>query len=96
MADEKVEQVEEIEKVEGIKKVEDFEKIERPENVDLTALDAGTSKEAAHLPDQHGDSAEARATSFDSSLPPADGGKAAWLFLAACWVIEALVFGECM
>lgn len=27
------------------------------------------------------------------SLPPVDGGKDAWLFLAACWAIEALVWG---
>ncbi|RYP00854.1 hypothetical protein DL764_006377 [Monosporascus ibericus] len=27
------------------------------------------------------------------SLPPADGGKDAWLFLAACFAIEALVWG---
>jgi hypothetical protein len=28
------------------------------------------------------------------SLPPVDGGKDAWLFLAACFVVEALVWGE--
>ena len=28
------------------------------------------------------------------SLPPVDTGKDAWLFLAACFVIEALVWGE--
>lgn len=27
------------------------------------------------------------------SLPPVDGGKDAWLFLAACFMIEALVWG---
>lgn len=27
------------------------------------------------------------------SLPPVDGGKHAWLFLAACFAIEALVWG---
>ncbi|KAI0976265.1 MFS general substrate transporter [Xylaria arbuscula] len=27
------------------------------------------------------------------SLPPADGGKEAWLFLAACFVVDALVWG---
>lgn len=26
-------------------------------------------------------------------LPPMDGGKDAWLFLAACFVIEALIWG---
>ncbi|KAI9925285.1 hypothetical protein ASPWEDRAFT_120703 [Aspergillus wentii DTO 134E9] len=29
----------------------------------------------------------------DAQLPPADGGKDAWLFLAACFVIEALIWG---
>ncbi|KAF2176508.1 MFS general substrate transporter [Zopfia rhizophila CBS 207.26] len=28
-----------------------------------------------------------------SWLPPVDGGKDAWLFLAACWVVELLIFG---
>lgn len=28
------------------------------------------------------------------SLPCADGGKDAWLFLAACFIVEALVWGE--
>ncbi|KAK3494904.1 major facilitator superfamily domain-containing protein [Neurospora hispaniola] len=28
-----------------------------------------------------------------SQLPPVDGGKDAWLFLAACFVVEALVWG---
>lgn len=27
------------------------------------------------------------------ALPPVDGGKDAWLFLAACFVIEALIWG---
>ena len=73
---------------------ENIEKAEKVEKVDSTALDAGMSKEAAQLPDSHGDSAETRASNLDSALLPADGGKAAWLFLAACWMIEALVFGE--
>jgi hypothetical protein len=29
-----------------------------------------------------------------SSLPPVDTGKEAWLFLAACWGVEAVTFGE--
>jgi hypothetical protein len=28
------------------------------------------------------------------SLPPADGGKAAWLFLAARFIVEAFVWGQ--
>jgi len=30
----------------------------------------------------------------DFSLPQADGGRDAWLFLAGCFSIEALVWGE--
>lgn len=30
----------------------------------------------------------------ESSPPPADRGKDAWLFLAACCILEALVWGE--
>lgn len=30
------------------------------------------------------------------SLPRADGGKEAWLFLAGCCTVEALVWGECL
>ena len=29
------------------------------------------------------------------SLPPLDGGKDAWLFLAASFMMEALVWGKC-
>lgn len=28
------------------------------------------------------------------SLPQADGGKDAWLFLASCFIVEALVWGK--
>lgn len=27
-------------------------------------------------------------------VPPADGGKGAWMFLAGCFVFEALVWGK--
>lgn len=37
------------------------------------------------LDDQHG---------HEFSLPQADGGKDAWLFLAACFIVEALVWGK--
>lgn len=30
----------------------------------------------------------------ESSLPPVDGGKDAWFFLAACFALEALTWGE--
>lgn len=29
------------------------------------------------------------------SLPEADGGRDAWLFLAGCFMVEALIWGEC-
>lgn len=32
-------------------------------------------------------------TEQEFSLPPTDRGKDAWLFLAACWAVEALVWG---
>lgn len=32
-------------------------------------------------------------TGADPLLPPVDGGTQAWLFLAGCYVMEALVFG---
>ena len=34
-----------------------------------------------------------RSGQHEFSLPPADGGKEAWLFLAACFIVEALVWG---
>lgn len=30
----------------------------------------------------------------EASLPRVDGGKEAWSFLAACWFVEAMTFGE--
>lgn len=32
-------------------------------------------------------------TRQEFSLPPVDTGKDAWFFLAACWAVEALVWG---
>lgn len=29
----------------------------------------------------------------ETDLPPVDGGIRAWLFLAACFIIEALIWG---
>jgi hypothetical protein len=34
-------------------------------------------------------------TQHEFSLPTTDSGKDAWLFLAACWAVEALVWGRC-
>jgi hypothetical protein len=41
--------------------------------------------ENQRLDEQHGP---------EFSLPQADGGKDAWLFLAACFIVEALVWGK--
>lgn len=46
-----------------------------------------------HLTD-HPDSSETQTLGEESSLPPVDRGRDAWLFLAACWVVEAITFGE--
>lgn len=36
---------------------------------------------------------DGQVTRQEFSLPPVDTGKDAWLFLAACWVVEAVTFG---
>lgn len=36
---------------------------------------------------------ETHTASEEASLPRVDGGKDAWSFLAACWVVEAITFG---
>ncbi|KAI2628535.1 major facilitator superfamily domain-containing protein [Hypoxylon sp. NC1633] len=38
-------------------------------------------------------SREPRSSREEFSLPPVDSGKSAWLFLVACWLVEALVWG---
>ncbi|KAI9155025.1 MFS transporter asaE [Paramyrothecium foliicola] len=40
-----------------------------------------------------GDNTDAAGDRQEFSLPPVDGGKDAWLFLAACCLVEALVWG---
>lgn len=42
----------------------------------------------------HADVNDGQAARQEFSLPPVDTGKDAWLFLAACWVVEAVTFGE--
>ncbi|KAI4595711.1 hypothetical protein KJ359_006702 [Pestalotiopsis sp. 9143b] len=36
---------------------------------------------------------EPQPASAEFSLPPVDTGKEAWLFLTACWFVEAFTFG---
>ncbi|KZL69050.1 major facilitator superfamily transporter [Colletotrichum incanum] len=52
---------------------------------DANGRAGGTGGDGVH--DSHDESQEF------SSLPPVDGGKQAWLFLAACFAIEMLVWG---
>ncbi|KAM0218320.1 hypothetical protein ACHAPA_002402 [Fusarium lateritium] len=62
-------------------------------SIELVTLNRASSNEAARLPDTFDDHAESRTTDAEFSLPPVDGGRKAWLFLAACWVVEAVTFG---
>ncbi|KAM0814118.1 putative Monocarboxylate transporter 2 [Seiridium cardinale] len=58
----------------------------------LDNLGAGTSNNVTE--ERVGDeSSEPQTSGVEFSLPPVDGGKQAWLFLAACWVVEAFTFG---
>jgi hypothetical protein len=60
-----------------------------PATVELDTLDSSRHSQDANNTESHSQ------TIYDeSTLPPVDSGKAAWLFLAACWAVEAFVFGE--
>jgi hypothetical protein len=63
-------------------------------SVELRHLNAGTSNHNAERQHALRNSPETQTPSVEFSLPPVDGGKEAWLFLAACWVVEAFTFGE--
>lgn len=60
-----------------------------PAAVELDTLDS-----SRHSQDAANTESDPRATHDESTLPPVDSGKAAWLFLAACWAVEAFVFGK--
>lgn len=66
--------------------------------ISLEALTAETPQPRTRdttRPDEPGDAFESgQGPLHEFSLPPVDTGKDAWLFLAACFVIEALVWGE--
>lgn len=69
------------------------------EAIKLDTLAANPSTPAADLSDAVPESGCQEAghgtqvTEQEFSLPPTDRGKDAWLFLAACWAVEALVWG---
>lgn len=62
--------------------------MESSPGINLVDLREEPNERLESVPDQH---------SMDSTepwIPRADGGTDAWLFLAACFVIGALVWGE--
>ncbi|CAJ2503398.1 Uu.00g107920.m01.CDS01 [Anthostomella pinea] len=67
------------------------------ESVELNELDAGTPR--GGVKSENAENAENRiigpraSSAVESALPPVDRGKEARRFLAACWVVEALIFG---
>jgi hypothetical protein len=56
--------------------------------------DVREQQPSTHFPAVADEAEEAPFGHLEFSLPPVDGGKDAWLFLAACFLIEALVWGE--
>ncbi|KAL9624616.1 MAG: hypothetical protein Q9160_001281 [Pyrenula sp. 1 TL-2023] len=64
-------------------------------SVELRDLNEAVSNHDAQRQRQDtlNESLEPQAPGAESSLPPADSGKEAWLFLAACWGVEAVTFG---
>lgn len=63
-------------------------------SVELRNVNADTLNHDDQELDVLGANSEPQASSNEFSLPPVDTGAAAWLFLAACWGVEALTFGE--
>lgn len=63
-------------------------------SVELRHVNADTPNHDDQELDILGASSEPQASNTEFSLPPVDTGAAAWLFLAACWGVEALTFGE--
>ena len=58
------------------------------ETIELRQRDAGVSTENDRLAEAEGPN-----NAEFASLPPVDTGTQAWLFLAACWGVEAMTFG---
>lgn len=64
---------------------------------ELAILDGPRSSDAienAQPLDEADRGVEPQVQDAEFSLAPVDTGKQAWLFLAACWVVEAFTFGE--
>jgi hypothetical protein len=63
------------------------------EKGDVVDMDTGNNHDRkAEIADAEKNVSETEDARF-SNLPPVDRGHAAWLFLAGCYVMEALVFG---
>ncbi|KAL7626422.1 hypothetical protein AAE478_003194 [Parahypoxylon ruwenzoriense] len=58
--------------------------------IELTAMSPVSPQAVA---DSKAEDSGSQSSRQEFSLPPVDGGKSAWLFLAACWLVEALVWG---
>ena len=70
-------------------------------NVDLALSDLGRVLASGYEENgsqrTHSRRSQANGQEYENaSLPKADGGKDAWLFLAGCFCIEALTWGECI
>jgi len=62
--------------------------------IQLRSLDLAATKEGDQQPQVLNCNAESQVPNSEFSLPPVDTGKEAWLFLAACWGVEAVTFGQ--
>ncbi|KAF2469223.1 MFS general substrate transporter [Lindgomyces ingoldianus] len=61
--------------------------------VELDNFNARILNDVSVQQNAQNDSFEPQVLRTEFSLPPVDTGKEAWLFLGACWAIEALVYG---
>ncbi|RYC81819.1 hypothetical protein BFJ63_vAg15300 [Fusarium oxysporum f. sp. narcissi] len=62
-------------------------------SIELAMHNGAVSDDTMQLRNTLNERFEARTTNAEFCLPPADGGRKAWLFLAACWVVEAVTYG---
>ncbi|PCD34633.1 hypothetical protein AU210_007232 [Fusarium oxysporum f. sp. radicis-cucumerinum] len=65
----------------------------RNTSIELAMHNGDVSDDTMQLRNTLNERFEARTTNAEFCLPPADGGRKAWLFLAACWVVEAVTYG---
>ena len=61
----------------------------------MARLQSESTQELTDLsPDVHRATSQAEGTRDFDALPPADGGRKAWLVLASCFMVEALLWGQ--